>query len=189
MHHKARRDFIGVLGRNYKYSGAILQMEAEKRADPQAPVAERVVEEGTPPAAALRIKMVYAYDEKEVSVPTEGDLLANIKKAAHETFSLECLRLEVRGRPLLSAEQLAGDTCVEVHGIREKCRVPACRGRAARTGNSICKFCSFSFCLTHHLPEEHACDFIDECKKEAAEKNSVKLIEGKCPGSKGLWNL
>lgn len=143
-------------------------------------------------AKRLRLKIVHAYVEKEIDVVAGGNLVASIKHAAHAAFSLACLRLEVGGRPLIAPEQVAEAAehalAIEVFGVKDKCSLPRCRNRVSKAGDFECKFCASAFCIRHHLPEEHKCQCIKKCKEEAAKKNNVRLIEGKCVGPKGIWN-
>ncbi|EJW02621.1 hypothetical protein EDEG_02979 [Edhazardia aedis USNM 41457] len=47
-----------------------------------------------------------------------------------------------------------------------------------------CKFCKKMYCGKHRIPEEHECKNMDCWKKEAMERNSSKLLNEKCKGSK-----
>ncbi|ORZ34509.1 hypothetical protein BCR44DRAFT_1436334 [Catenaria anguillulae PL171] len=47
-----------------------------------------------------------------------------------------------------------------------------------------CQFCDTLFCSRHRIPESHACESIDSCRKASFERNSDKLLGQKCVAQK-----
>jgi len=55
-----------------------------------------------------------------------------------------------------------------------KCSFKDCRDVAQRIAGD-CAFCSGHFCGKHRLLEDHRCDGLEDCKKEAHEQNAAQL--------------
>ncbi|KAI5171354.1 hypothetical protein NEFER03_0713 [Nematocida sp. LUAm3] len=124
----------------------------------------------------IGIKIIYNYAEKNLLLPVESDLLERIKKEASEIFSVSSVRLEVEGKPLLSAQQIIScSSPITILGIKNKCILSNCCNRAS---SITCKYCEKAFCSKHTIPEEHACEHIDKCKEEAITNNRKKLLQG-----------
>ncbi|OAG29403.1 hypothetical protein NEDG_00536 [Nematocida displodere] len=132
----------------------------------------------------VSIKIVYNYAEESVLVSASADIVDEIKKKAHELFSLSCIRLEIDGRPLKSADQIFGVEVpvVSVIGIKKKCAVGVCKNSAGSSLQTTCKFCTKNFCIRHSIPEEHTCENLSMCKAEAVQENLEKLLSGKSRG-------
>lgn len=63
-----------------------------------------------------------------------------------------------------------------------KCRIEQCLDRVAKIVGE-CRYCS-TFCGKHRLPESHACEKLSSCRQESHERNSDKLLNGKCVADK-----
>lgn len=125
----------------------------------------------------ITVRLIYNYEEQIVQVPVVGDSLMEIQRKAHELFSLSCIRLEIEHKPLTSIDQLiASSGKVTVCGTKSKCMLLSCRNRPIVS--LLCKYCSKAFCQLHSIPEEHKCDKIAICHKEAAQKNKRSLLQG-----------
>jgi hypothetical protein len=70
-----------------------------------------------------------------------------------------------------------------IGGGPAKCHIPACADRAARL-IGVCRWCQGEFCAKHRLPESHECKNLTGCKQVSHEKNSDKLLNGKCVADK-----
>ena len=64
-----------------------------------------------------------------------------------------------------------------------KCFIDQCLDRVAKIVGS-CRYCEHSYCGKHRLPESHACENISSCRQESHERNSDKLLNGKCVADK-----
>lgn len=64
-----------------------------------------------------------------------------------------------------------------------KCFIDQCLDRVAKIVGD-CRYCSHAYCGKHRLPESHACEKISNCRQESYEKNSNKLLNGKCVADK-----
>ncbi|ORX84316.1 hypothetical protein BCR32DRAFT_194035, partial [Anaeromyces robustus] len=60
-----------------------------------------------------------------------------------------------------------------------RCHLEGCNSRVVKIVGH-CRYCQFSFCSTHRLPETHNCSNLDFCKQTSFEKNSSKLLREKC---------
>ena len=63
------------------------------------------------------------------------------------------------------------------------CARDDCTDRPARIVGD-CRYCSRSYCSRHRLPEDHACAKLANCRQQSYEKNSDKLLNGKCVADK-----
>jgi len=64
-----------------------------------------------------------------------------------------------------------------------KCCFGDCSKRPA-VGVGDCRFCAAKYCTQHRLPEAHACQNLQDCKKQSFDKNKEKLMREKCVGLK-----
>lgn len=64
-----------------------------------------------------------------------------------------------------------------------KCHIEKCLDRVAKIVGD-CRYCTHSHCTKHRLPESHACEKLSNCRQESYEKNSDKLLNGKCVADK-----
>lgn len=64
-----------------------------------------------------------------------------------------------------------------------KCHIDQCLDRVAKIVGD-CRYCTHSHCTKHRLPESHACEKLSNCRQESYEKNSDKLLNGKCVADK-----
>lgn len=64
-----------------------------------------------------------------------------------------------------------------------KCFIDQCLDRVAKIVGD-CRYCSHAYCGKHRLPESHACEKLSNCRQESYEKNSNKLLNGKCVADK-----
>ena len=64
-----------------------------------------------------------------------------------------------------------------------KCHIDQCLDRVAKIVGE-CRYCSHAYCGKHRLPESHACEKLSNCRQESYEKNSNKLLNGKCVADK-----
>ncbi|KAK7744615.1 hypothetical protein SLS53_003501 [Cytospora paraplurivora] len=55
-----------------------------------------------------------------------------------------------------------------------RCSAPACKDAAQRIVGD-CGFCNGHFCGKHRLLEDHKCEGLEDCKKEAHEQNAAQL--------------
>ncbi|KAI5184387.1 hypothetical protein NEHOM01_0132 [Nematocida homosporus] len=150
-------------------------MESQKECiRPEVPPSSPVLVERT-----LSVKIVYNYTEQLLSLAFNEDIIASLKKKAHELFGLSCIRLEIDHKPLTSPSQLlsAPLPSVLVLGIRRKCSHSSCTNPIL-TSSLACKYCTKAFCAKHSVPEEHLCDSLDRCREAAAQDNSERLLSG-----------
>lgn len=66
---------------------------------------------------------------------------------------------------------------------KKYCDLKECKLKRCRISGE-CRFCTFSFCATHKMPEEHSCTNLNQCKQEANQKNATQLENGKVQRSK-----
>jgi len=59
-------------------------------------------------------------------------------------------------------------------GKKTKCSFKDCRDAAQRIAGD-CAFCQGHFCGKHRLLEDHKCDGLEDCKKEAHAQNAAQL--------------
>jgi predicted nucleic acid binding AN1-type Zn finger protein len=59
----------------------------------------------------------------------------------------------------------------------------ACQERANRL-TGMCRWCQHQFCGRHRLPEDHQCPNLHGCRQQSHDKNSNKLLSGKCVADK-----
>lgn len=64
-----------------------------------------------------------------------------------------------------------------------KCFIDQCLDRVAKIVGE-CRYCTHAYCAKHRLPESHACENLSNCRQESYEKNSNKLLNGKCVADK-----
>lgn len=64
-----------------------------------------------------------------------------------------------------------------------KCFIDQCLDRVAKIVGE-CRYCTRAYCGKHRLPESHACEKMSNCRQESYEKNSDKLLNGKCVADK-----
>ncbi|KJE88666.1 hypothetical protein CAOG_08398 [Capsaspora owczarzaki ATCC 30864] len=64
-----------------------------------------------------------------------------------------------------------------------KCPFEGCSAKTALVIGD-CKYCKSSFCGTHRLAETHKCPGLQDCRKQAFDKNANKLISEKCVAAK-----
>lgn len=64
-----------------------------------------------------------------------------------------------------------------------KCFIDHCLDRVAKIVGD-CRYCSHAYCGKHRLPESHACEKISNCRQESYDRNSDKLLNGKCVADK-----
>lgn len=64
-----------------------------------------------------------------------------------------------------------------------KCFIDQCLDRVAKIVGD-CRYCSHAYCGKHRLPESHACEKLSNCRQESYERNSDKLLNGKCVADK-----
>lgn len=64
-----------------------------------------------------------------------------------------------------------------------KCHINQCLDRVAKIVGD-CRYCTHAYCGKHRLPESHACEKLSNCRQESYEKNSDKLLNGKCVADK-----
>lgn len=57
---------------------------------------------------------------------------------------------------------------------RIKCSFKECKDAAQRIVGD-CAFCSGHYCGKHRLLEDHKCEGLEDCKKEAHEQNAAQL--------------
>ncbi|KAH6649930.1 hypothetical protein F5144DRAFT_27166 [Chaetomium tenue] len=55
-----------------------------------------------------------------------------------------------------------------------KCSFEDCKFVAQRIVGD-CTFCEGSFCKNHRLLEDHKCQNLEDCKREAFEQNAMQL--------------
>ncbi len=65
-----------------------------------------------------------------------------------------------------------------------KCAV--CSSKCALSGH--CRYCDKNYCSAHRLPEEHQCSNIEQCKKDAHDRNK-KLVESQSVISEKLIKI
>ena len=90
--------------------------------------------------------------------------------------------------PLIRSLDLHDDSTLSVllpviGGGPSKCNISACSDRVARL-IGVCRWCQGEFCAKHRLPESHECKNLTGCKQVSHEKNSDKLLNGKCVADK-----
>jgi predicted nucleic acid binding AN1-type Zn finger protein len=71
------------------------------------------------------------------------------------------------------------NTPIVHHKKSNRCHLEGCNSRVVKIVGH-CRYCQFSFCSTHRLPETHNCANLDFCKQTSFEKNSTKLLREKC---------
>ena len=64
-----------------------------------------------------------------------------------------------------------------------KCFVDSCTQKQVLLIGD-CKFCKAKFCGNHRLPETHACNGMDDCRRASHDKLKAKLELEKCVASK-----
>ena len=64
-----------------------------------------------------------------------------------------------------------------------KCYINTCLDRAAKIIGA-CRYCEHAYCGKHRLPECHGCEGLNTCRQESYDKNSDKLLNGKCVADK-----
>ncbi|KAL2255689.1 hypothetical protein VTK26DRAFT_2880 [Humicola hyalothermophila] len=57
-----------------------------------------------------------------------------------------------------------------------KCSFEDCKA-AARPISGDCDFCKGRFCNNHRLLEDHKCQNLEDCKREAFERNAMQRIQ------------
>ena len=62
--------------------------------------------------------------------------------------------------------------------MKTTCYFSNCTRRVALIGD--CRFCKSKFCLKHRLPEEHSCQKMEDCRKNAFNINEENVMKGKC---------
>ena len=67
--------------------------------------------------------------------------------------------------------------------MTKKCSYGDCKKNVAFAIGD-CVYCVKMFCLKHRLPEDHDCNNMNVCKRNAMERNSVLLMKSKCVGTK-----
>jgi len=55
-----------------------------------------------------------------------------------------------------------------------RCSFEECKSPAQRIVGD-CTFCNGSFCKSHRLLEDHKCQNLEDCKREAFEQNANQL--------------
>ena len=68
-------------------------------------------------------------------------------------------------------------------GGAAKCHLASCTERVARL-TGTCRWCESEFCSRHRLPESHECTNMNGCRQQSQQKNSDKLMNGKCVADK-----
>jgi len=66
-----------------------------------------------------------------------------------------------------------------------KCTFKECTGAAQRIVGD-CAFCNGHYCGKHRLLEDHKCEGLEDCKKEAHEANAAHLISERTQVIKGV---
>merc|ERR1711917_66113 len=56
----------------------------------------------------------------------------------------------------------------------ENCKLKTCKI------DLCCRYCEFSYCPKHKMPEMHSCSEMERCKEEAQVKNASILEQGRC---------
>ncbi|KAK3308988.1 uncharacterized protein B0T15DRAFT_125487 [Chaetomium strumarium] len=55
-----------------------------------------------------------------------------------------------------------------------RCQFEDCKAVAQRISGD-CTFCQGHFCSNHRLLEDHKCQNLEDCKREAFEQNAMQL--------------
>ncbi|KAH9386199.1 uncharacterized protein NEMAJ01_1095 [Nematocida major] len=149
-----------------------------KSSEPAVTTAHKEASEAPCINRTISIGLVYNYVEKLITVEGTENILAEIKRKAHEAFGLSCVRLEIGKKPITSVDQIFSQIppMISVIGIKNKCHIEKCKNRVNTASEMKCKFCTKSFCIKHSIPEGHSCENISECKQNAAEENLKKLL-------------
>ncbi|KAM0677043.1 hypothetical protein BDAP_002419 [Binucleata daphniae] len=96
--------------------------------------------------------------------------IENVKKFVHETTGKSNIILLNNGVRMEDNVVIQESMTVEVRKLG--CGVDNCK---IKIKHDMCKWCDMAFCAKHRLPEEHTCNKIDECRKNASEKNKSNL--------------
>ena len=66
---------------------------------------------------------------------------------------------------------------------KNNCRFNGCKNKVALIVGE-CFYCKKNHCSQHRLPEMHACEKIEACRKHAFDENAARLIANKCHNKK-----
>lgn len=95
--------------------------------------------------------------------------------------------IEITMKPEIACESIVNDTKKSSNDTNlkksNKCHIEQCLDRVAKIVGD-CRYCSHSHCTKHRLPESHACEKLSNCRQESYERNSDKLLNGKCVADK-----
>ncbi|KAK4191600.1 hypothetical protein QBC35DRAFT_448164 [Podospora australis] len=66
-----------------------------------------------------------------------------------------------------------------------RCSLDDCKAVAQRISGD-CAFCGGHYCSNHRLLEDHKCQGLEDCKKEAFEQNAMQLNKERTQVIKGV---
>lgn len=112
---------------------------------------------------------------ESLNLPTTSRLLHH-GRTIHATGEQTFRDYGIRDRSTLTLT-------IPLKGGAAKCHLDSCTERVARL-TGTCRWCHSEFCSKHRLPESHECENMSGCRQQSQQKNSDKLMNGKCVADK-----
>lgn len=122
-------------------------------------------------------------DEKESVAKALGSMRLPRNALLHHQGRIIHLNCSSTLRELAIKDRSTLTLSIPLKGGAAKCRLESCPERVARL-TGTCRWCQSEFCSKHRLPESHECANMNGCRQQSQQKNSDKLMNGKCVADK-----